>query len=155
MAFSLHANKLRRAFITLSFCGHTCGLAIILIKWNGWMEVNGGMTCKPELPLLFSSHDDLRHSVSPGSCHPLWHRSHRRKSHIWHRRSHGLCDRPWRILCIHLPHPPSYKCDSGTYSIKKISISQVHLCNNHIISTIYLEYFYSLHTFISTHSEIL
>lgn len=72
------------------------------------------MTCKPKLPLLFSSHDDLRYSVSPGSCHPLWHRSHRRKSHIWHRRSHGLCDRPWRTLCTHLPHPPSYRCDSGT-----------------------------------------
>lgn len=83
------------------------------------MEVNGGMTCKPKLPLLFSSHDDLRYSVSPGSCHPLWHRSHRRKSHIWHRRSHGLCDRPWRTLCTHLPHPPSYRCDSGTCRMKR------------------------------------
>lgn len=103
----------------LSFSGHTCGLAITLTKWNDGMEVNGWMTCKPKLPLSFSSHDDLRYSVSPGSCHPLWHRSHRRKSHIWHRRSHGLCDRPWRTLYIHLPHLPSYRCDSGTWRVKR------------------------------------
>lgn len=101
------------------------GLAITLTKWNDWMEVNGEMTCKPKLPLLFSSHDDLRYSVSPGSCHPLWHRSHRRKSHIWHRRSHGLCDRPWRTLCTHLPHPPSYRCDSGTWRMKR---NKTRLC---------------------------
>lgn len=105
-----------------------CGLAITLNKWNDWMEVNGGMTCKPKLPLLFSSHDDLRYSVSPGSCHPLWHRSHRRKSHIWHRRSHGLCDRPWRTLCTHLPHPPSYRCDSGTCRMKR---TRTRLCIVH------------------------
>lgn len=111
-----------------SFSGHMCGLARTLTKWNDWMEVNGGMTCKPKLPLLFSSHDDLRYSVSPGSCHPLWHRSHRRKSHIWHRRSHGLCDRPWRTLCTHLPHPPSYRCDSGTCRMKR---TRTRLCIVH------------------------
>lgn len=109
-----------------------CGLAITLIKWNDWMEVNGGMTCKLKLPLLFSSHDDLRYSVSPGSCHPLWHRSHRRKSHIWHRRSHGLCDRPWRTLCTHLPHPPSYRCDSGTCRMKSIG-NTIYSMAHHII----------------------
>lgn len=94
------------------------------------MEVNGGMTCKPKLPLLFSSHDDLRYSVSPGSCHPLWHRSHRRKSHIWHRRSHGLCDRPWHTLCTHLPHPPSYRYDSGTWRMKR---NRTRLCIYQVI----------------------
>lgn len=124
----------KKTFLTwfCSFSGQMCGLAITLIKWNDWMEVNGGMTCKLKLPLLFSSHDDLRYSVSPGSCHPLWHRSHRRKSHIWHRRSHGLCDRPWRTLCTHLPHPPSYRCDSGTCRMKSIG-NTIYSMAHHIM----------------------
>ena len=143
-----------------------CGLARTLTKWNDWMEVNGGMTCKPKLPLLFSSHDDLRYSVSPGSCHPLWHRSHRRKSHIWHRRSHGLCDRPWRTLCTHLPHPPSYRCDSGTCRMKRTrtGLCTLHQKNKTCNNRMSFEYFYikpiiccvtNITTFHSSHSKNL